>query len=92
MMRILFTFLLIGNLQQIGICQTKNPDTEAAAIPENYCSTIDALAAYIKQNFATDSARIRVIYVWIANHISYDVMQFARVILIFSWPYAEEWV
>jgi hypothetical protein len=73
MMRILFTLLLIGNLQQIGICQTANLDAEAAAIPENYCSSVDVLAAYIKQNFSTDTGRIRAIYVWIVNHISYDV-------------------
>jgi hypothetical protein len=30
----------------------------------------------IKQNFPSDSARVRAIYVWIANHISYDVKRF----------------
>ena len=62
-----------NNLRQISFCQNKNIDAEATSIPETNCASVDALAAYIKHNFATDTARMRAIYVWIANHISYDV-------------------
>ena len=73
MMKILITLFLLCTLEQISFCQNKNIDAEATSIPETNCTSVDALAAYIKQNFATDTARIRVIYVWIAYHISYDV-------------------
>ena len=73
MMKILITLFLLCTLEQISFCQNKNIDAEATSIPETNCTSVDALAAYIKQNFATDTARIRAIYVWIANHISYDV-------------------
>jgi len=76
MMKVILTFLLLFCLQLNSFCQIKNVDTEAASIPDGNCSSIDALAAYIKQNFATDSLRVRAIYVWIANHISYDVKRF----------------
>jgi hypothetical protein len=56
--------------------QSKSIDDVAASIPDASCVSVDALASYIKQNFATDSARVRAIYVWITNHINYDVPRF----------------
>lgn len=73
MVRIFITLSLLFTIEQNSFCQNKNVDAEAAAIPETHCASVDALATYIKHNFATDTARIRAIYVWIANHISYDV-------------------
>jgi len=73
MIKILTTLFLLCALEQTSFCQNKNIDAEATSIPEANCTSVDGLAAYIKQNFATDTARIRVIYVWIANHISYDL-------------------
>ena len=48
-------------------------EEQARSIPESNCVSVMALSSYIKQNFATDSARVRAIYVWITDHISYDV-------------------
>jgi hypothetical protein len=76
MTRILFAFVLLCLIHQVNYAQSKNPDVEAASIPEVNCTSVDALASYIKQNFTTDTARVRAIYVWIANHISYDVKRF----------------
>lgn len=76
MRKILFTLVFFCAFQQFSYAQTKNIDGDAASIPENNCTTVDALASYIKQKFSTDTARIRAIYVWITNHISYDVKRF----------------
>ena len=76
MLKILFTLLFLYALEQTSFCQNKNIDAEATSIPETHCTSVDALAAYIKQNFTNDMARIRAIYVWVANHISYDVKRF----------------
>jgi len=72
MARILFAFLLLCVFCP-AYAQDKNIDDRAASIPEANCASVDALASYIKQNFSTDSARIRAIYVWVASHINYDV-------------------
>ncbi len=48
-------------------------DDLALRIPQEKTSSIPAIAGYIKQNFSSDSARVRGIYVWVANNISYDV-------------------
>ena len=73
MIRILFITLVICILPQTSFCQNKTIDALATSIPESNSTSVDALAVFIKQNFTTDTARIRAIYVWIANHISYDV-------------------
>lgn len=75
MMRILFAFVLLC-LSRVNYAQTKNVDADAASIPETDCTSVDALASYIKQHFPGDSDRVRAVYVWVANHISYDVKRF----------------
>lgn len=75
MTRILFAFVLLC-LGKVNYAQTKNVDADAASIPEVNCTSVDALASYIKQHFSTDTDRVRAIYVWVANHISYDVKRF----------------
>jgi hypothetical protein len=74
MQKALLTLLLFFSFC-FNYAQDKNTDIKAASIPEANCASVDALASYIKQNFTTDSARIRAIYVWITNHISYDVQR-----------------
>jgi hypothetical protein len=74
MQKALLTLLLFFSFC-FNYAQDKNTDNKAASIPEANCASVDALASYIKQNFTTDSARIRAIYVWITNHISYDVQR-----------------
>ncbi|HEU4472679.1 MAG TPA: transglutaminase-like domain-containing protein, partial [Flavisolibacter sp.] len=63
------SFLLTTKL----LSQTGVTDAKAAAIPEASCASVESLASYIKDNFTTDTTRIRAIYVWITHHISYDV-------------------
>ncbi|RYF90222.1 MAG: transglutaminase domain-containing protein [Chitinophagaceae bacterium] len=43
------------------------------SIPEQHCSTIDAMAAYIKEREQTDTGRIAAIHQWVTNNISYDL-------------------
>ncbi|HMK04087.1 MAG TPA: transglutaminase domain-containing protein [Ferruginibacter sp.] len=72
MLRILLIFILVftGPLhnyaQQSGTAALND-------IPAANCVSVDALASYIKQNYNSDSARIRAIYLWVTNNISYDV-------------------
>ena len=73
MPRVLFSLLLLCLLQFKSVGQDKNIDAQAAAISGPNISSVDALASYIKQNFTTDSARVRAVYVWIASNINYDL-------------------
>ena len=73
MIKILFSLSLLVIFSQNIYSQQKKSYTDADVIPEENCVSVDKLSAYIKQNFVTDTAQIRVIYVWIANNISYDV-------------------
>ncbi len=73
MIKLLFPLVLMGCFAQPIYSQQKTIATGAVAIPEASCVSVDALSAYIKENFVTDSARIRAIYTWVANNISYDV-------------------
>lgn len=75
MIRILFTLMLFFSLPTNNYAQ-QNADVQLSSIPEANCVSIDALSSYIKQNFNSDSARIRAIYIWVTGHISYDVPRF----------------
>lgn len=75
MRRILLPFLLLC-LFKVNYAQIKNVDADATSIPEANCTSVDALSSYIKQHFSVDTDRVRAIYVWEANHISYDVKRF----------------
>ena len=75
MRRILFPFVLLC-LFKVNYAQIKNVDADATSIPEANCTSVDALSSYIKQHFSVDTDRVRAIYVWEANHISYDVKRF----------------
>ena len=71
----LFSFLLLCILQQNSYAQNKDIDARAASIPDVNCANVDAMVSYIKENFTTEEDRIRAVYVWVTNHISYDVPQ-----------------
>ena len=74
MRRILILLLLVPAFQiDLAAQMSKEVDTKAAAIPAAHARSVESLGTYIKQNFQTEAERVRAIYVWIAEHISYDV-------------------
>ena len=73
MIKILFSLFLISYFPQTAYSQKTNFAPDSVIIPEASCVSVGALSLYIQQNFVTDTARIRAIYVWITNNISYDV-------------------
>lgn len=48
-------------------------DKKIAAIPSNLTTSTDGIAAYINDNFKSESDKIRAIFFWTASNISYDV-------------------
>ena len=72
MLRIVFSLILLCAFIPNSNAQNKELDTKAASIPGASSSSLHALATYIKDNFTTDTARVRAIYVWITHNISYD--------------------
>lgn len=53
--------------------QPTSIDQLALKIPETTATTTAGISAYIKDNFKTDTERIRAIFVWVAGNINYDV-------------------
>ncbi|MEO6547114.1 MAG: transglutaminase domain-containing protein [Ferruginibacter sp.] len=78
MIKMLFFFLLIGCFTQTTNAQKKYLDVDTVSIPESNCKSVEDLSAYIKQHFATDTSRVRAIYLWVANHIRYDLNRMQR--------------
>ena len=76
MLKLLISLFVLCTFQSKIYAQDKVIDTQAASISNANCVSVDALSSYIKQNFTTDSTRVRAIYVWIANHINYDFPRF----------------
>ena len=75
MVRILIIVMFLLSSQPEGYAQ-QSIDLQASSIPAADCISIDALSAYIRQNFSSDTARVHAIYSWVANNISYDVARF----------------
>jgi len=48
-------------------------DTLALKVPEQASYSTSNISAYVKNNFVSDSARARALFVWVTNNISYDV-------------------
>jgi hypothetical protein len=69
--------LFLAFLAQFSIGQTTTNysavDAKMAAIPENQTSTTSGIADYINSNFRTEDEKIRAVFYWTANNISYDV-------------------
>lgn len=47
-------------------------DTKMDKMPAEYNQSMDSIGNYIKSNFQTESDRIRAVFYWTANSISYD--------------------
>ncbi|HJS00463.1 MAG TPA: transglutaminase domain-containing protein [Flavobacterium sp.] len=47
-------------------------DTKMDEMPAPYAKSMDSVSYYIKNNFQTESDRIRAVFYWTANTISYD--------------------
>lgn len=73
MIKTFFSLFLISCFLQPVYSQQKNFYPDSVNIPEASCVSVDELSSYIKQKFVTDTTKIRAIYVWIANNITYDV-------------------
>jgi len=52
---------------------TISPDDLVLKIPQGSTYTTSGIVDYIKQNFSSDTSRLRVIYVWVTNNINYDI-------------------
>ncbi len=79
MIKIYFSFLCIAFSAGL-YAQDDKTIANAAAIPEANCTSVDELAAYIKQHFVSDTSRLRAIYVWVANNIRYDTERYQEVL------------
>ncbi|MBA0882550.1 transglutaminase domain-containing protein [Flavobacterium undicola] len=47
-------------------------DTKMDKMPAEYNQSMDSIGNYIKSNFQTESERVRAVFYWTANSISYD--------------------
>ncbi|MEJ7738224.1 MAG: transglutaminase-like domain-containing protein [Chitinophagaceae bacterium] len=56
-----------------GKCQLTTQDSLVLRIPEQSTYTSSGIADYVKSQFPSDSARIRALFVWVGNNISYDI-------------------
>jgi hypothetical protein len=74
MKKLILTVCIIALFGYAGKCQVSSAqDRLALQIPEQAASSTSALSSYIKTHFASDSERVRAIFVWVTNNISYDV-------------------
>ena len=53
--------------------QLSPQDKLALQIPAEQTYSTTGISSYVKNNFSTDSARVRALFVWVANNIRYDV-------------------
>ncbi len=67
MIKMIFFFLLLCTFQLNIHAQDKEIDIKAASISDVNSASVDDLASYIKQNFTSETDRIRAIYIWITN-------------------------
>lgn len=72
--------ILLAVLLVLGLHQSLQAQISATAaltnIPSAHTADARQLAAYIKQNYSTDTSRIRAIYAWITQNINYDIVSF----------------
>jgi hypothetical protein len=73
MIKKLLSCLLLLLLQQGIFAQLNTTDDLILKIPQGNTSSTTTISDYINKNYATDSARIRAIYLWVTNNINYDV-------------------
>jgi len=76
-MRTLVLIILISFSLGLNAQKKKNEFTQvdkiALQIPDSLTKTSTDIATYINSNFASQSDKARAIYVWITNHIEYDI-------------------
>ncbi len=69
--------LFLSLLTQLSIGQNPNEyaavDKKMLSIPESLTTTTKGISDYINSNFTTENQKIRAVYFWTANNISYDV-------------------
>ena len=75
MPKTLLTFLFLFFTSIIFAQVNTLRDALVLKIPQANTYTTTGISDYIKQNFSTDTDRIRAIYVWITNNIVYDVVK-----------------
>lgn len=69
-------FLICLNFQVVGQKQkleTYAADAVMAKIPDSLTVSTEKIASYIQKNFTSENDKIRAIYYWTAQNISYDV-------------------
>jgi hypothetical protein len=76
MMRQVLFFFLILFCSQLQTMAQQTEAIPANPIPDTYTVSVENMSTYIRQNFGSDTARIRAIYDWVTTHISYDVARF----------------
>ena len=65
-------FFSILSFGQVNI-EYASIDKKIAAIPGNLTTSTDGIAAYINDNFKSESDKIRAVFYWTASNISYDL-------------------
>lgn len=75
MRHFLFAFVLIlaGFNSKAQKAPTKSLISTALKIPDSLTKTTSGISSFIKQNFQSDSERLKAIFVWEATNIRYDV-------------------
>ncbi|MEL6930526.1 MAG: transglutaminase domain-containing protein [Cyanobacteria bacterium J06600_6] len=77
--------LLIGNGESFAQLNLEELDSVAKSL--NYSgSSVKELANMLSQNAATEAEKARIIYAWITQHITYDVVAFENAIQNNSYP------
>jgi len=56
-----------------GVCQIPTQDKLALEIPQANTYSTNGISSYVKEHFSSDSNRVRALFVWVSNNISYDV-------------------
>lgn len=73
MKRSLLTLIALVSVYASSAQLLNAQDSLALKISPQETSTSKGISSYVKTRFASDSARVRAIFVWVANNISYDV-------------------
>jgi len=72
--KLLFACIIIlSGFSVIAQKTNTKPLQPAIAIPDSSTKTTSGISSFIKQNYSSDSDRLKAIFVWEATNISYDV-------------------
>lgn len=70
---ILFISMFLSLSAQSKKDSYKQTDKAIASIPDSLTWTTDGIAGFINENFRTESDKVRAVYMWVADNISYDL-------------------